>query len=33
MPVEPVLQLSETPPYFSRRAVPLGYHQLKWTSG
>jgi crotonobetainyl-CoA:carnitine CoA-transferase CaiB-like acyl-CoA transferase len=31
--LKPVLQLSETPPYFSRPPVPLGYHQPKWTSG
>jgi crotonobetainyl-CoA:carnitine CoA-transferase CaiB-like acyl-CoA transferase len=31
--LKPVLQLSETPPYFSRPPVPLGYHQPEWTSG
>jgi len=30
--LKPVLGLSETPPYFSRPAVPLGYHQPAWTS-
>jgi crotonobetainyl-CoA:carnitine CoA-transferase CaiB-like acyl-CoA transferase len=30
--LKPVLQLSETPPYFSRPPVPLGYHQPAWTS-
>ena len=31
--LEPVLRLSETPPYFSRPPVPLGYHRPAWTSG
>jgi crotonobetainyl-CoA:carnitine CoA-transferase CaiB-like acyl-CoA transferase len=31
--LKPVLQLSETPPYFSRPPVPLGYHRPVWTSG
>ena len=31
--LKPVLQLSETPPHFSRPPVPLGYHQPAWTSG
>ena len=26
-----VLELSETPPFFSRPAVPLGYHRPEWT--
>ena len=30
--LKPVLQLSETPPYFSRPPVPLGYHRPVWTS-
>jgi crotonobetainyl-CoA:carnitine CoA-transferase CaiB-like acyl-CoA transferase len=30
--LKPVLQLSETPPYFSRPPVPLGYHPATWTS-
>jgi crotonobetainyl-CoA:carnitine CoA-transferase CaiB-like acyl-CoA transferase len=28
----PVLELSETPPYFDRPPVPLGYHPPAWTS-
>ena len=31
--LKPVLELSETPPYWSRPPVPLGYHEAKWTSG
>jgi crotonobetainyl-CoA:carnitine CoA-transferase CaiB-like acyl-CoA transferase len=31
--LKPVLQLSETPPYFRRPPVPLGYHPPVWTSG
>jgi crotonobetainyl-CoA:carnitine CoA-transferase CaiB-like acyl-CoA transferase len=30
--LKPVLELSETPPYFARPPVPLGYHQPVWTS-
>jgi crotonobetainyl-CoA:carnitine CoA-transferase CaiB-like acyl-CoA transferase len=30
--LKPVIGLSETPPYFSRPPVPLGYHQPVWTS-
>jgi crotonobetainyl-CoA:carnitine CoA-transferase CaiB-like acyl-CoA transferase len=30
--LKPVLRLSETPPYFSRPPVPLGYHRPVWTS-
>ena len=30
--LKPVIGLSETPPYFSRAPVPLGYHQPTWTS-
>ena len=30
--LKPVIGLSETPPYFSRPPVPLGYHQPTWTS-
>jgi crotonobetainyl-CoA:carnitine CoA-transferase CaiB-like acyl-CoA transferase len=30
--LKPVLGLSETPPYFSRPPVPLGYHPPRWTS-
>ncbi|HSF20475.1 MAG TPA: CoA transferase, partial [Burkholderiales bacterium] len=26
----PVVQLSETPPHWSRPSVPLGYHQPEW---
>jgi len=29
--LKPVLGLSETPPYFARPPVPLGYHQPVWT--
>ena len=28
--LKPVVQLSETPPHWSRPAVPLGYHQPVW---
>jgi crotonobetainyl-CoA:carnitine CoA-transferase CaiB-like acyl-CoA transferase len=30
--LKPVLGLSETPPYFARPPVPLGYHRPEWTS-
>ncbi|HEU4352747.1 MAG TPA: CoA transferase [Burkholderiales bacterium] len=30
--LKPVLELSETPPYFDRPPVPLGYHPPAWTS-
>jgi crotonobetainyl-CoA:carnitine CoA-transferase CaiB-like acyl-CoA transferase len=30
--LKPVLRLSETPPYFARPPVPLGYHPASWTS-
>jgi len=30
--LKPVLQMSETPPHFSRPPVPLGYHPATWTS-
>jgi hypothetical protein len=30
--LKPVLELSETPPFFSRPPVPLGYHRPEWTS-
>jgi crotonobetainyl-CoA:carnitine CoA-transferase CaiB-like acyl-CoA transferase len=30
--LKPVLGLSDTPPYFSRPPVPLGYHPPRWTS-
>jgi len=30
--LKPVLGLSETPPYFARPPVPLGYHPPVWTS-
>ena len=30
--LKPVLGLSETPPYFDRPPVPLGYHRPAWTS-
>ena len=30
--LKPVIGLSETPPYFGRPPVPLGYHQPAWTS-
>jgi hypothetical protein len=30
--LKPVLRLSETPPYFERPPVPLGYHAPVWTS-
>jgi crotonobetainyl-CoA:carnitine CoA-transferase CaiB-like acyl-CoA transferase len=28
--LKPVVQLSETPPYWARPSVPLGYHQPTW---
>lgn len=31
--LRPVLRLSETPPYWARPPVPLGYHPARWTSG
>ena len=30
--LKPALGLSETPPYFARPPVPLGYHPASWTS-
>ena len=30
--LKPVLELSETPPYFAEPPVPLGYHPPVWTS-
>jgi crotonobetainyl-CoA:carnitine CoA-transferase CaiB-like acyl-CoA transferase len=30
--LKPALRLSETPPYFARPPVPLGYHAASWTS-
>jgi crotonobetainyl-CoA:carnitine CoA-transferase CaiB-like acyl-CoA transferase len=30
--LKPVLELSETPPFFSRPPVPLGYHRPEWIS-
>jgi crotonobetainyl-CoA:carnitine CoA-transferase CaiB-like acyl-CoA transferase len=30
--LKPVLELSETPPYFARPSVPLGYHRPVWIS-
>ena len=30
--LKPALRLSETPPYFARPPVPLGYHPASWTS-
>ena len=30
--LKPVLELSETPPFFERPPVPLGYHRASWTS-
>jgi crotonobetainyl-CoA:carnitine CoA-transferase CaiB-like acyl-CoA transferase len=30
--LKPALSLSETPPYFARPPVPLGYHPATWTS-
>ena len=30
--LKPVLELVETPPYFARPPVPLGYHPAVWTS-
>jgi crotonobetainyl-CoA:carnitine CoA-transferase CaiB-like acyl-CoA transferase len=30
--LKPVLELSETPPYFERPPVPLGYHRPAWIS-
>jgi crotonobetainyl-CoA:carnitine CoA-transferase CaiB-like acyl-CoA transferase len=31
--LRPVIRLSETPPFWSRPPVPLGYHAPSWTSG
>jgi crotonobetainyl-CoA:carnitine CoA-transferase CaiB-like acyl-CoA transferase len=31
--LKPVVQLSETPPYWARTAVPLGYHPPVWPAG
>jgi hypothetical protein len=28
--LRPVLELSETPPYWSRPPVPLGHHAAEW---
>jgi hypothetical protein len=28
--LKPVVQMSETPPYWARPSVPLGYHQPIW---
>ena len=28
--LKPVVQLSETPPYWARPPVPLGYHRPEW---
>jgi hypothetical protein len=28
--LKPVVQMSETPPYWARPSVPLGYHQPVW---
>jgi len=28
--LKPVVKLSETPPYWARPSVPLGYHQPEW---
>jgi hypothetical protein len=28
--LKPVVQLSDTPPYWARPSVPLGYHQPVW---
>jgi hypothetical protein len=28
--LKPVVQLSETPPFWARPSVPLGYHQPVW---
>ncbi len=30
--LKPVLELSETPPFFEKAPVPLGYHRASWTS-
>jgi len=30
--LKPVLELSDTPPFFERPPVPLGYHRASWTS-
>jgi len=30
--LKPVLELSETPAFFARPPVPLGYHRASWTS-
>ena len=31
--LKPVVQLSETPPYWARPPVPLGYHRPEWPRG
>ena len=28
--LKPVVQLSETPPYWARPPVPLGHHRAEW---
>jgi len=28
--LRPVVQLAETPPYWARPPVPLGYHRAEW---
>jgi hypothetical protein len=28
--LKPIVQLSETPPYWARPSVPLGYHKPEW---
>jgi hypothetical protein len=30
--LKPVLELSDTPPFFESPPVPLGYHRASWTS-
>jgi crotonobetainyl-CoA:carnitine CoA-transferase CaiB-like acyl-CoA transferase len=30
--LKPVVQLSETPPYWARPSVPLGYHRPEWSA-
>jgi hypothetical protein len=30
--LKPVLELSDSPPFFERPPVPLGYHRPSWTS-
>ena len=31
--LKPVVQMSETPPYWARPSVPLGYHPPVWPAG